>query len=194
MWPWEHLAFGYLLLSFVQHVLVRDRVSGNDALLLAIGTQFPDIIDKPLAWSLHLLPAGVLAHTIVIALPIVIAAIALASLLGRFSVGIAFAIGYLSHLVGDIVYPLFLGQELKFGIVLWPFVPHTPPDRVDFIENVVFYFQRYTTHIMSPEGLIYLSLEVSLLSLALLVWIIDGRPGVDELKRMFAPIFQFVRL
>jgi len=68
MWPWGHLAVGYLLWS----VLVRDRrfrpPTGAETLLLAVGTQFPDAVDKPLAWSLGVLPNGrSLAHSVFLA-------------------------------------------------------------------------------------------------------------------------------
>ena len=60
MWPWGHLVFGYLL-----YLLVRPRAWRNGdrfaVIVLMIGTQVPDIVDKPLAWWFGVLPSGVVS-------------------------------------------------------------------------------------------------------------------------------------
>ena len=190
MWPWEHLAFGYLLYWLTYHGLFRERVTGSAALLLAVGTLLPDLIDKPLLWSLHLLPGGVLAHTLVVAVPLGLLVIVIASRLGSVWSGIAFAIGYWSHLIGDVIYPVVLGKGLAYRFLLWPFVPHEPTIRGDFFGNVVFYFTRYSTELMTSRGLVYFSMELTGLSLAILLWLVDGRPGVGTLMRLVRPSIQ----
>jgi hypothetical protein len=57
MWPWEHLAVGYLLYS-VSCVLWGRYPTRIGVAALAFGTQFPDLVDKPLGWWLGVLPSG----------------------------------------------------------------------------------------------------------------------------------------
>ena len=59
MWPWGHLAVAYLC-----YVLsIKLRGDGEQTLLtlvaVAVGSQFPDLIDKPFAWSVAILPRDV---------------------------------------------------------------------------------------------------------------------------------------
>ncbi|PSQ17916.1 hypothetical protein BRC99_00275 [Halobacteriales archaeon QS_7_69_60] len=68
MLPWGHLAVGYLAYSLA----VRGRTGGPPAGLataaLAVGTQFPDLIDKPLVAWVSLLPSGrSLGHSLLFA-------------------------------------------------------------------------------------------------------------------------------
>ena len=58
MWPWGHLALGYLLHSPLARARFGRPPTDRATLLLVIGTQLPDLVDKPLAWWLGVLPAG----------------------------------------------------------------------------------------------------------------------------------------
>ena len=58
MWPWEHLAFGYLLWSLWLRARGRSLPGDWEALVLVFATQLPDLVDKPLAWQLGVLPGG----------------------------------------------------------------------------------------------------------------------------------------
>ena len=49
MWPWEHLAFGYVLYSLGVRTLRGRTPRGPPVLVLAVATQVPDLLDKPLA-------------------------------------------------------------------------------------------------------------------------------------------------
>ena len=58
MWPWDHLAFGYVWYTLASRGWDGRPPSNAAAIALAVGTQFPDLVDKPLAWWLDVLPAG----------------------------------------------------------------------------------------------------------------------------------------
>jgi hypothetical protein len=65
MWPWGHLALGYLLYSPFARARFGRPPTDRATLLLAFGTQLPDLVDKPLAWRLDVLPAGrTLGHSL----------------------------------------------------------------------------------------------------------------------------------
>ena len=139
MLPWTHFGFGYALFAAV---LVARRVRGwsagrgpagvnSRAELLALGlaTQLPDLIDKPLAWVLFVLPGGrSLAHSLLFAGPLVAAVWLFARRRGHPEVAGAFALGYASHLVGDVYVAVAFWRPEEFTFLLWPLAPPYPYD------------------------------------------------------------------
>ena len=101
--------------------LVLGRLARADATPAVAGALAPDLIDKPLAWLLHVIPGGrYLAHSLTAAL---LLSLAVGRLFGRRAVA-GFAVGYLGHLAGD---------RTGGGHVPWlmPFRRYeTPPDRL----------------------------------------------------------------
>lgn len=183
MWPWEHLALGYLLLSLYVHIRHRRAPGEHATLALAFGTQFPDLVDKPLAWGLGVLPAGVLAHSIFVAMPVVAVVATIAWRRGVPGVGTAFGIGYLSHLPADAIYGVVLGRQPDFTSMFWPVTNPGPGVETGILSNATFYFTEYAVFITSPEGVFLLALEFALLGGATGVWWYDGVPGVAVLER-----------
>ncbi len=83
----------------------------------------PDVIDKPLAWTFAILPSGrMLAHSLVVSLPVLTVVVLLAAHRGYGQYGMVFSAGYLSHIAGDF-YPIArLGMEYYFfPNLFWPF-------------------------------------------------------------------------
>lgn len=125
VYPLGHLAFGYL--SIVALARVRDwefqYPHGLTLALLAIGTQLPDIIDKPLAYA-GVLPNGrSLAHSLLILTPVVFLGVRYLTHKGYESEARVLAVAIASHLLGD-SYLLILRQEWReLGFLLWPVVP-----------------------------------------------------------------------
>lgn len=178
MWPWGHLAVGYL--GFLAGR--RAPPGGPAALLLALGTQFPDLVDKPLAWTFGVLPGGTtLAHSMLVAIPLVLLALALAHRFDRTALGEAFGIGYGSHLLGDLLYPLLTEGGFHLGYLLWPLVAQPRDDRAGLLANFQAYFGEFVAFLGTTEGTWYLLLELAFLSTAVLVWLLDGRPGLHSL-------------
>jgi len=74
MWPWGHLAVGYVAFSVFVRFRLGRQPSGHAALALAVATQLPDLIDKPLAWQFGLLSSGIsVAHSILVGVPLAFA-------------------------------------------------------------------------------------------------------------------------
>ena len=136
MWPPGHLAFGYLLrVALDRSSNVRSRAV---LLALALGTQFPDLVDKPLAWWLSVLPSGrSLAHSILFALVLLPAAAALCRRLGRSELAAPFALGHLSHLAGDAIWPLLTGAYAELGFLLWPLARRPPEELIGLGDYVL---------------------------------------------------------
>jgi hypothetical protein len=175
VWPWGHLGFGYLLYSLSRRVTGRGPPSDAAALALAFGTQFPDLVDKPLAWWFGLLPSGrSLAHSVLFGSLVVALVWWALERTGYPEASRAYAFGYASHLLGDSLIDLTAGQFDRLTFLLWPVLP-----LVDY-EN---------------EGLGVLVGEFSLTpwvlfglvvgALTLVVWLLDGAPVAAGVTRWY---------
>ena len=133
MFPWTHAAFGYALFLIVAGGLValgvRGRISRTELLAVLAGTQLPDLVDKPLAWYFAVIPSGrSLAHSLVVAVPVCLAVLVVAWYRTHPEVGLAFAVGYASHLFGDVYVALYYWRVEELTFLLWPVLPPYPYD------------------------------------------------------------------
>ena len=186
MWPWEHLALGYLLYSLSVRSSRRRPPVGLGVLALAFATQFPDLIDKPLSWTFHVLPSGLsLAHSLLFAVPASVSVFLVAWWRNVSHVGAAFAIGYFSHLLGDAIYPYLLGRALPPRFLLWPLY-----SREATVDSALFQIIElaavFVDFLGTPRGKLYLLFELVLLTSALLLWLFDGHPGLPSSSRRSA--------
>jgi len=102
MLPWGHAAVGYLCYSFIVRVRDRRAPTGPAVLTLAVGTQLPDLIDKPLAWSLGILPSGrSLGHSLLFAVLLTIVVWVVAQRYDRQREVSALMVGHLLHVLAD---------------------------------------------------------------------------------------------
>jgi hypothetical protein len=186
MWPWEHAAVAYLAYSLMVHVVRRRRPAGWPVLALLVGSQLPDLVDKPLEWVFAVLPSSGLAHSVLVAVPVVALGLLLGARLDRLGPALAFGLGWLSHLPGDVFYPVLLGSQPAYERVLWPLVPSRVDPDVDLLATLARYFDRYADYLLSPAGAPYLVAELALLLGALILWLLDGRPGLDVGRRLLA--------
>lgn len=127
MYPIEH--FVVAVIPVVAYVLVRDRRLPPLRLfgLIFVGSQFPDLIDKPLAHQFYLLPSGrVFVHSLPIAIPMCCLVAWYAWRTDRPRAGGAFIFACLSHLVADNWRALSPPNPALSNDLLWPFRPATP--------------------------------------------------------------------
>jgi membrane-bound metal-dependent hydrolase YbcI (DUF457 family) len=178
MWPWEHLAVGYIAFSVMQRVGGRQGVPALAVVALALGTQLPDLIDKLLGWGIGILPGGrSLGHSLLFALPVVVLGYLLARRLGRRDVGAAFGVGYLFHLPGDMVYPALLGGDVAYRFLFWPIVPAPESEPVTVLGRTVELLAYFLAELATSTGRLYIAFELLLLGTAVTLWVLDGRPG-----------------
>jgi hypothetical protein len=186
MLPWEHAAIAYLLYSGYARWRLGELPAGWPVLVVLFASQLPDLIDKPLAWEFGILPSGrSLAHSVFFGIPLSAVVVGIASRRGEPTVGSAFAIGYLSHLATDAL-PMYPGASLDLGDVLWPLVgdeSSSSSHEQDFLERTVYLLTRNSPSALelSPE----LVLGLVFPGIALLVWNLDGRPGVRKTLFLF---------
>jgi len=73
MWPWGHLAVSYVAYSAFERLRGAGAPSQRNAFVLAVVTQVPDLVDKPLAWQFDVMKRGVsIAHSLLVGVPIAI--------------------------------------------------------------------------------------------------------------------------
>ena len=175
MWPWGHLAVGYLLHTAFVRVRAGRSPSGLAALAVAFGTQFPDLIDKPLAWWLGVLPSGrTLAHSVLTALIVSALLYALARRRNATDLAVAFAVGYLSHPFADALLPLLQGHTEYVAYLLWPLLG------LPFYQTEAIVLASVGNFDLTVYGVAQLGLAL----LAVVVWVLDGAPGLAELGQL----------
>jgi membrane-bound metal-dependent hydrolase YbcI (DUF457 family) len=170
MWPWGHLAVGYLLYSAFVHLRDRRAPDGFAAIALAFGTQFPDLVDKPLAWSLGVLPNGrSLTHSLLTAVLLVAVVEFVARRRGDGPIATAFAIGYLSHLAGDALYPALSGNLYALSFLAYPLAP---PIEYETAPSFAAHLQHLSLNSL-------LTFEFALGFGVFALWLLDGAPGLQ---------------
>ncbi|MGQ4556070.1 metal-dependent hydrolase [Halobellus sp. GM3] len=179
MWPWEHAAVAYLAYSAVVHALRRRSPTGPEAIAIAVGSVFPDLIDKPLAWEFEVFGAGYgVAHSVFFAVPMAVGVAALARRRERAAVGAAFAVGYLLHLPADLFVGYVTEGRVPFARVLWPLRSVETSYDGGFSGTLVDYLGGYLGSILSGDVGTPVAVGLGALGLCVLVWLIDGAPGV----------------
>ncbi|WP_101298253.1 metal-dependent hydrolase [Halegenticoccus soli] len=185
MWPWGHAAFGYILYSLGSRAVRGRPPDGPSVFVLLIATQLPDLVDKPLAWGLGLFPQGyAVGHSAFVAVPVGLLALLLGVRVDRRELGVAFVIGYWSHLAGDVVAPLATGDGFGVERVLWPLV--TLPEygtEYTMFERVNVYLSAFLELLSTSEQIGVLMVYFGPFLAAFVLWIVDGAPGVATLRR-----------
>ncbi|WP_254538908.1 metal-dependent hydrolase [Halomarina litorea] len=180
MWPWEHLAVGYVLVSLLWR-LRGERPDLLAAFAVAFGTQFPDLVDKPLAWVFGVFDSGIAAgHSVLVAVPLCTVLVALAYRAGYVRAAAAFSVGYFSHIPGDAFYPMFYGQPFRWKVFFWPISQGAGEGQVDFLAQVLRFLSRTESFATSPQGATYIGFELLLLLTAFSLWALDGAPGLPR--------------
>jgi membrane-bound metal-dependent hydrolase YbcI (DUF457 family) len=178
MWPWGHLAVGYVAFSAAVRFGTGERPSDRAAVVLAVATQFPDLIDKPLAWQLGLLSNGIgAAHSLLVGVP---AALALAVVLrarGYPELGVAVAVGYASHVLGDLLFAVLFSRPPVLPSFLWP-VYSTPAAPAPGLGAKTWQLLLDSRALLGGGmGRTYFLLEALLLCGTAALWFLDGKPG-----------------
>lgn len=174
MWPWGHLAIAYL--CYVAYARATGRPQrALPAIAVAFGSQFPDLIDKPLAWTVTVLPSGrSLAHSLFTAAVVLLVADRVSQRFKRRDATVAFAIGYLTHTVSDlgptVISGLLVGDwsQLQWTTYLvWPLLPSPPyPSDSSFVAH-------FAALSLDP----FLTAQFLLFGVATAVWLGSGAPG-----------------
>ena len=172
MWPLGHVAIGFLAYLAVHRARNREDIDEIAVLLAVIGSLAPDIIDKPLAWHLGVLPTGrTLAHSLLVIVPVCLVAYVLASRSGHPEWGVGLTVGALSHLIVDAL-PVLWDPEASGSFLLWP---------VWSVEEYQDGAPTVTALLVEQLGDPYFLIEFPLFAIAVVCWYRLGMPGVRPL-------------
>lgn len=185
MWPWGHLALGYLLFSPGVRLRTGRPPGASAVVLLAIGTQLPDLVDKSLAWVFHVFPQGFgVGHSVFVAVPLGLAAILAGRYSGHVAAGMGFAVGWWSHLAGDLLVGLASENPYTLERVLWPVVTLPPLGRpVTAIGRIQYFFGKWLELLRAGDTPVLVLLYFGPLLAAVLLWLVDGAPGLPTDRR-----------
>lgn len=189
MWPWDHLAFGYLLYLVLGAWKPSPHVDDLTFIVLAIGTQLPDVVDKPLAWSLGVLPSGLsLGHSFVFLALLTPLAVAVSNRHGRPVLAGALVTGVASHLVGDVLFALLVGSPRPYQFLFWPAIPAVTEPSVGLVPTIGELWFEYLTFLSTPRHATYLVVDLLFNGMAVAVWITNGAPGTNAARRWVARV------
>jgi membrane-bound metal-dependent hydrolase YbcI (DUF457 family) len=159
MWPWGHAALGYLIGRVGVPV---DDYRGLPVVALLFGTQFPDLVDKPLAWTVQVLPSGrSLGHSVFVFFALVAAAWWVCDRYGYPELAAGFGIGYGSHLLGDSLNSLVALEFESLSFLVWPLLP-PPPYETDPSFSAHFANLELTPWLWFEFGLVAIALAVAI--------------------------------
>lgn len=173
MQPVVHLAVGYLCYGAYTRADEGAAPGERGALVALFGAVLPDLLDKP-PWLLDLTVGRTAGHSLLFALPVVATVWLVARRRDRSRLGVAFAIGVLSHLAADVPWHLLAGDTHELGFLLWPVTPMPPYSGTKSLGTV------------AGVGVTTLWLEAVVAVAGLALWWIDGRPGLDPIRRAVA--------
>jgi hypothetical protein len=166
------LPVGHALVALVPilgYVALRDRrlPSLGFAWVVFVGSQWPDLIDKPLANYTGLIPTGrVFLHSLPVAIPVSALAIGYGKRTGRDRAGYAFVAAYLLHLVGDNYGGFLRSSPRAWWDLLWPLTPAKPRPEIP--------------HWAGPDQInvkIWTGISLVILFVAVVTFVVDLRRG-----------------
>ena len=172
MQPIVHLAVGYLCYVVYSRWAGEYPPAGGPVLLAVFAAVLPDLVDKPLA-AAGVVPVGrTIGHSLLLAVPLMVAVWLAARRIERDDLGVAFGIGYASHLASDVPWHVLSGDYHELGFLLWPITTMPPYTGVKSVGTV------------AGVEVTTLWFEAVLLLAGIIVWWRDGRPGLGLLRQM----------
>lgn len=181
MWPWEHAVLGYLTYSLVARAF-DTKPGPAETVAVVVGSQLPDIIDKPLFWNYNFVDTGyAVGHSLFFAVPLVVVGWRVARRWGRERLWYALATGYLLHTPGDVIHGYALGGTVELERLVWPFVspgPVQPSPGV--VQETVARIGLYIDQLLAGDVSLYVLSQLGLTLCCLVLWLDDGAPVVRE--------------
>lgn len=181
MMPWEHAIVGYIGFSILVRFGPRGPPTAVETAAVLVASLLPDLIDKPLAWQFNIFASGhAIGHSVFFALPLVALFLAFAHRRGSSRTGVAFGVGYLFHLLADVVPQSIRRGESLVDRLLWPLEQdgsgYDAGFGAELTENLTAYFGWMAEQIASGDPDPYLFVLFGLFGFGLLLWVADGLP------------------
>jgi hypothetical protein len=178
MWPWEHAILGYLACSIFCHVRYGEPPTGAATIAVVFGSLLPDLIDKPLAWSVGLVETGyAIGHSVFFAVPLVVVVGVWAASAGRPRAGITFGIGYVLHPPADIVVQMTGGGGVDLTLVLWPIATYGEVETTNgFLLESFRRIELFRADLFAGDLSTYMWAQLVITVAVFCLWLYDGAP------------------
>lgn len=179
MWPWDHVAVAYVLYSLLRR-LGGERPS-SEVFVLGGAAILPDVVDKTLSWGLGAFPSGyAVGHSLFVAVPLGTLVAVLSARRQRLDVGLAFVVGYWSHLAGDVAWGALVYGEPAFDRILWPLVEFEPyPTRRGLLDRALYYLGELAATLGDAEPAV-VAAYLAPVAASVALWLLDGAPGIPR--------------
>ncbi len=183
MWPWTHLAFGYLSHSLATRFSLRRPPTDGPVLVALFASLLPDLVDKPLAWTFEVVATGYgPAHSVLVGAPLIfLISMGLLWHAAWREHGLALVTGYSSHLVGDLLFQFFDDGEFVGAVILWPVAAAESESSAGALERVMYFLVHYVDAVLDGEATGYALLTLAILIGVTVLWLLDGKPGINWL-------------
>lgn len=168
MLPPVHPGIAYLLYALYTRVVDDDPPTGLVTLALLLGAVLPDLVDLPLYYLGGAPSTRTVGHSLFvgIGLSALVGIISRRSTINNY-VGVAFAVGYFSHLLADAVWPLVLRIPEELRYLGWPLTQQPVYDGIKPLVTV------------GGTTVTTVWVELALLMAAIVLWWRDGQPGLQ---------------
>lgn len=181
MLPWGHLAVGYLVYSLGGRLWNQRAPDGVPTLVLIFGTQFPDLLDKPLNWWFSILDGRGIGHSLLTMTLLCGLLVSVARVYNRRELATAFTIGVYTHLLGDSWRALLSGRYADVSFLLWPLFPAPTYPKDSFADHFDVWILYLQVLIDSPPRVLLtgpVAHYIAVFGLITGLWAFDGFPGL----------------
>ncbi|WP_436347582.1 metal-dependent hydrolase [Natronorubrum sp. FCH18a] len=171
MLPVVHLAVGYLCYAGYTRWHDGRRPADLPALVAVFAAGLADFLDKPL-YAADVVSVGrTVGHSLLFAIPSILLVWIVATRQDRRILGVAFAIGSLSHVATDVPWHVLSGDFDELGFLLWP------------ITEMPAYSGTKPLGTVGGLEITTLWIEATILAAGVALWWADGRPGTETIRR-----------
>ncbi|MEY7847897.1 metal-dependent hydrolase [Natrarchaeobius sp. A-rgal3] len=174
MQPVVHLVVGYICYAAYARWRLDGPPADAPALAAIGGAALPDLIDQSLAAAGITGVTRTIGHSLLFVVPLVAVVWLYTRARDRELLGVAFAIGILSHIATDMPWHVLAGDYDELGFLLWPITPMPEYSGVKELGTV------------AGVEITTLWLEAVIFVAGIALWWQDGRPGLEA-------VWQFVR-
>jgi|GEM_PF-72050 hypothetical protein len=180
--PWGHLAFGYLVYSLGQRAVRRRPPTDLPTIALVVGTQLPDLVDKPLNWWFGVFDGRGAGHSLLVMGPCCLLVYLLARRYGYGRLAGGFVTGVLTHLFSDAWLPILAGDiQIGAPYLLWPLLPAPTYEKDSLLDHAVALEGSLRSLPWdSPVALLstWFGAQLGIMLLLVSLWVYDGVPGL----------------
>jgi len=186
MIPPAHAGLGYFVYSLWTRLSDRKPPAHIPTFLLLLGTQIPDIVDKPLYVLFGVYHGRAIMHSFLVVVPVGVLAVSVADRYGQRRSGTAFTIGMFTHLLSDAAVSVYRGKTHELGFLAWPLTSPPVYSAPNPLDHLWWLLRDLRSLLHRPPSQLFgdlLFLELLFSVGVFMLWMWDGQPVVRPFWR-----------